>query len=165
MKTLGISCIAVIFSISFFMKSYDYLAGAFGPEDSELAMSQAQQEAILKGADPTDILTATAAGHESASNTQEPCRFGSIIGDKQAHKHNDAFYVSFTEGDTTYIQVSPLIPIYLKQAKMQSVSADVITPDEDIRNQLSELFSQRDNCITADLYLQTIHLPQESDKT
>lgn len=53
MKTLGISCLSVIFSVFLFLESYDYVAGSFDDQDSPL--TSAQHEAILQGADPTDL--------------------------------------------------------------------------------------------------------------
>ena len=153
MRTLSLTLICAALAASLFFKSYDYMEDVFTAEDTLL--SQAQRDAILQGADPSDILEQTAAG-DSSDDRDNACRFGKIVGQQQAEKLHGSFYVALREGNATYIQVSPLLPVYLKQAPHQSTSASLFTPDQAVKTTLSQLFEQRERCITSDLYLQTL---------
>jgi len=150
-KVILLSVVAI--ALFAFQKTFEYLEGE---KSSSMPLSQLETKSILNGADPTDFLEAPAAGGVTPEKTNEMCRFGTIVGDEKASKLNEQFYVSFTKNDVTYIQVSPLIPTYLKQDQLQTVTAQAITPDDEIREQLNNLFTARNNCITADLYLQQV---------
>jgi hypothetical protein len=154
MGTKGILLSVVAVSLFAFQKTYEHLGGDISSESAPYR--QAEIAAILNGADPTDILAPAAAGNSSPKHQEHQCRFGNVIGEDKARKLDDQFYVSFTKDNVTYIQVSPLIPTYLKQDNMQTVTAQAVTPDEEVRNQLNDLFTRRDTCVTADLYLQRV---------
>lgn len=154
MGTKGLLLSVVAVSLFAFQKTYEHLGGDVSPESAPYR--QVEIAAILDGADPTDVLSATAAGNSSPNHQGQQCRFGNVVGEDKARKLDDQFYVSFTKDNVTYIQVSPLIPTYLKQDHMQTVTAQAVTPDEEVRNQLNDLFTRRDTCVTADLYLQRV---------
>lgn len=80
-----------------------------------------------------------------------------MIGEKEAKELNQAFYVSYQVGTQRFIQVSPLLPTYLKQQYEQSVSANVFIPDDEIISTLNNHFANRNECTAADLYLKKIN--------
>lgn len=153
MRTAGIALIFAALAVSLFLKSYDYLEGTLTTESSPI--TQAERDAILRGADPSEILQQTAAGDESISS-EPTCRFGKIVGQKQAASLHGSFYVALKKNEATYIQVSPLLPVYLKQTPHQSTSASKINPDQKVKATLLQLFEQREHCTASDLYLQTL---------
>lgn len=153
MGTKGLLLSVVAVSLFAFQKTYEHLGGDTYVHSTSI--SQIETDAILNGADPTDLLASPAAGKPSAEQN-DYCRFGTVVGAEKAQPLDDKFYVSFTKENVTYIQVSPLLPTYLKQDPMQTVTAQAVTPDEDVRDQLNDLFTNRQSCITADLYLQRV---------
>ncbi|MGB0204245.1 MAG: hypothetical protein ACPF9K_04245 [Neptuniibacter sp.] len=152
MKPFSIAIISATLSVFLALKTYDFFAGV--PLETPV-LSEAETQAILKGADPTEILENTAAG---SSNNQKDadCRFGEIIGKGEAENLDSSFYVSFDLDSQTFIQVSPLIPTYLVQPSGYLVSAKAIVPDDKIREQLNDYFNIRNSCASVDLYLENI---------
>lgn len=153
MRTISLIIITAALSVSLFLKSYDFVAGNYSTEIN--ALTQAERDAILQGADPSEILEQTAAGN-AAITPNEFCRFGQIVGQQQAESLNGHYYVALRQDEITYIQVSPLVPVYLKQNAIQAVSARVFTPDDELRQQLDHYFSKREGCTSADLFLQRL---------
>ncbi|MFY0677613.1 MAG: hypothetical protein JXR18_10040 [Neptuniibacter sp.] len=118
-------------------------------------ISHHETEAILRGEDPTDLLAAAAAGNPDVQNDNN-CHFGVVIGNNDAAKLDGSFYIAFEKNNVTYIQVSPLIPTYLIKPEGYFISAQAITPDEEIREQLNKYFQARKTCVSVDLYLERI---------
>lgn len=152
MKPFSIAILSVTMSIFLALETYDYFAEE--PLESSV-ISQAETNAILDGADPTDILDNTAAGTSNKQNNAD-CQFGEIIGKGNAENLDGAFYISFDQDNQTFIQVSPLIPTYLVQPDGYLISAKAIVPNDKIREQLSDYFNIRNSCASVDLYLENI---------
>ena len=100
--------------------------------------SAEQIQAILAGADPTDVFEPTAAGKK----INYLCDTGFIAGDLDANKFSKISYASVDAGDLTYIQISHYSPSYLVQEKYQTVSAtEVSEVPQDVKRRLEEAIS------------------------
>lgn len=147
---LGVAIIGA-FLIS---ETYDQaIYGVVSESDHSSDLTQ-EQLSILSGEDPTDILPETAAGEE----VQKACRSGRIDAGTKAHSLDQQMYVSFKEGGMNYILIktSPESQLFLQQDSFQVTTADVIKPEEKIREQLGEYLKNRDSCVIADLYLSRV---------
>lgn len=162
--TKGVLVIAiaiVIGSQAFRAIDIDYLAGSEGDQDpvvsvaSILKEGQSEVEAIMEGADPTDVFEPTAAGSNSLSRLD--CDSGYIVGDLDANRFSKISYAAIDEQGTTYIQVSRYNPAYLVQEQYQIVTATQVEsiPDS-IKDQLETKINNPDACNSMDLYLSSI---------
>jgi hypothetical protein len=110
-------------------------------------------KSIMAGADPSDVLAATAAGKRP---THE-CDAGYIIGDLDDNPFSEISYASVNAEGITYIQVSRYNPSYLIQKQYQVVSATEIDeiPDS-IKERLQQTIANPVRCNSMDLYLSNI---------
>ncbi|MCP4596130.1 hypothetical protein [Neptuniibacter sp.] len=159
MKYLPLPVVIIAGTVLCTQISFSLFDAAWGDASSENNLSEqptlstAQISSLLAVADPTDILEPTAAGETGSAAT---CRTGKIVAEDHPDSHHDSYYVAYKEDGSLYIQVSPLVPTFLRQDKNQIVSASVFTPTPEIASRLSNLFANRDDCDLADLYLNQI---------
>ena len=156
----------VIGSQAFKAIDIDYLAGS--PDASvtsaaSLSISdkapsaepklESEVQAILDGADPTDVLEPTAAGRRQ----NIACDTGYIVGDMDTNKFSKISYASLEEKGITYIQVSKYNPSYLVQEGYQSVSATEVdrVPDS-LKGRLQQKINNPEDCQSLDLYLSNV---------
>lgn len=111
-------------------------------------------EAVLAGADPTDVFQPTAAGKKLSV----ACDSGYIAGDINKNRYSKISYASITERGITYIQVSRYSPTYLVQEHYQAVTATEVSkvPDS-IKAALQAKISNPYGCSSQDLYLSQIN--------
>ncbi|WP_415898221.1 hypothetical protein ACMXYR_08025 [Neptuniibacter sp. QD29_5] len=122
---------------------------------SKSSLSDAQKvEAVLAGADPTDVFESTAAG----KSLSVACDSGFIAGDINKNRFSRISYASITERGITYIQVSRYSPTYLVQEHYQAVTATEVSkvPDS-IKAALQAKISNPQGCSSQDLYLSQIN--------
>lgn len=162
MKGVLVIAIAIVIgSQAFRAIDIDYLAGSEGDQDAVVSVasiikdSQSEVEAIMDGADPTDVLEPTAAG--AGNLNLSDCDSGYIVGDLNANRFSKISYAAIDEQGMTYIQVSRYNPSYLIQEKFQIVTATQVEsiPDS-IRDQLEVKINNPDACNSMDLYLSNI---------
>ena len=162
--TKGVLVIAiaiVIGSQAFRAIDIDYLAGSESGQDSVASVAsiikdgQSEVEAIMDGADPTDVLEPTAAG--SSNLERLGCDSGYIVGDLDANRFSKISYAAIDQKGMTYIQVSRYNPSYLIQEQYQIVTATQVEsiPDS-IKDQLEAKISNPGACNSMDLYLSSI---------
>lgn len=162
--TKGVLVIAiaiVIGSQAFRAIDIEYLAGSENDQDTVASVasiikgSQTEVEAIMDGADPTDVLEPTAAGSNHLDRLG--CDSGYIVGDLDANRFSKISYAAIDQQGMTYIQVSRYSPSYLIQEQFQIVTAtEVESIPDSIKDQLEEKIKNPDACNSMDLYLSNI---------
>lgn len=135
----------------------DYLAQSpSAPTKHSKAIEKSEDaklEAIMAGADPTDVLAPTAAGKK----LKYVCDSGYIAGDPDGNRFSKINYASIKKGGVTYIQVSRYSPSYLVQEHYQTVSAtEVDNLPDSIKTALQVKINNPANCENQDLYLSSI---------
>ncbi|WP_415912167.1 hypothetical protein [Neptuniibacter sp. QD37_11] len=111
-------------------------------------------EAVLAGADPTDVFKPAAAGKKLSV----VCDSGYIAGDINKNRYSKISYASITERGITYIQVSRYSPTYLVQEHYQAVTAtEVSKVPHRIKAALKAKISNPYGCSSQDLYLSQIN--------
>jgi len=150
----------VIGSQAFKAIDIDYLASSPEPGVSSAAavsideaIPEPEVEAILAGADPTDVMEPTASGKRQAF----ACDTGYIVGDMDSNRFSKISYAAFNQDGITYIQVSKYNPSYLVQEGYQIVSAtEVDSVPDSVKQQLQEKINNPRSCNSLDLYLSNV---------
>ncbi|KEA61697.1 hypothetical protein ADIMK_4154 [Marinobacterium lacunae] len=124
----------------------------------DTGVSQDQLDAILQGADPTEVFAPTAAG-----NTPLPCTRGEIeLADGVNPEMQGHEFVSTQINDRTYIKVMPFERRFLVQRSYQSVSAtEYAQIPTNAERQLQDAIAKVDNCEHRTLYLSSVAVASE----
>ncbi len=149
MKPLYLSVLFLVFAVMVSVIAFTEKQGDSVAVSAETPTDQA----IISGADPTDLLAPTASGHLHRG----PCNAGLIAGDIDSNEYSKVAYASIKQGGVTYIQISRYMPTYLTQQSYQTVSAtEISTPPVEIKLALEQRISNPEKCNQEGLYLSSI---------
>ena len=149
MKPLYLSVLFLVFAVMVSVVAFTKKQGDSIANNAQTKTDQA----IISGADPTDLLAPTASGHLHKG----PCNAGLIAGDIDSNEYSKVAYASIKQGGVTYIQVSRYMPTYLTQQSYQTVSAtEINTPPVEVKRALEQRISNPEKCVQEALYLSSI---------
>ncbi len=149
MKPLYLSVLFLVFAVMVGVMAFTEKQG----DSVEVSAETPTDQAIISGADPTDLLAPTASGHLHSG----PCNAGLIAGDIDSNEYSKVAYASIKQDGVTYIQISRYMPTYLTQQSYQTVSAtEISTPPAEIKVALEQRISNPEKCNQEGLYLASI---------